>query len=178
MNRIDDLVALLSAYTGDPPARQQLLDLAAVSGDPLSRNHFEPGHFTASGFVLSPDRGSLLLVDHQRLRVWVQPGGHIDPTDESVEFAARREVVEETGVTLQSTSLGLVDLDVHPIPAGKGEPPHQHFDVRFLFVAADTMLDIDRDEVNDAKWVAIGDVAGGVGDASVRRVAQKLLDRG
>ena len=64
-----------------------------------------------------------------------------------------------------------------PIPAGKGEPGHEHFDVRFLYVAADTMLKIDRSEVNDAAWFALGDIVDGSGDPSVRRVAAKLAGR-
>jgi hypothetical protein len=32
--------------------------LAAQPGDVFSRSHFIPGHFTASAFILSPDRRS------------------------------------------------------------------------------------------------------------------------
>lgn len=178
MELLQDLERVLAGYREQADVRRRLLELAAVGGDPFSRDHFVPGHFTASGFVLDPGGGSVLLVHHRRLDLWLQPGGHIDNEDGSIEQASRREVVEETGVRLEDASLGIVDLDVHVVPAGRGEPTHEHFDIRFLFSASDTMMDIDRNEVKDARWVALDDVIGGAGDASVRRVAAKLLARG
>lgn len=175
--RLVQLVALLRLHERDATSAR-FLELAAMPGDPLARDHFDPGHFTASGFVVSPGRDALLLVHHRRLDRWLQPGGHVDASDPSVESAARREVIEETGVELDVSPAGVIDLDVHPIPAGRGEPPHHHFDVRYLFVAVDTMLEIDRDEVNDAAWVALEDVVAGMGDRSVRRVAEKVLTGG
>jgi 8-oxo-dGTP pyrophosphatase MutT (NUDIX family) len=177
MSRLEDLTALLRSVDDQPDERRRMLELGSVPGDPMARDHFDPGHFTSSGFVLSPDRTELLLVHHRRLDRWLQPGGHIDPGDVSVEEAARREVVEETGVALVAGFEAVIDLDVHPILAGNGEPHHKHFDVRFLYVAADTILTIDRSEVNDAAWFALGDIVDGSGDPSVRRVAAKLAAR-
>ena len=42
----------------------------------------------------------VLLVHHARLDRWLLPGGHVEPEDGCVEDAARREVIEETGVAL------------------------------------------------------------------------------
>ena len=172
-----ELVELVKGHRGQPEARERLLRLAEETAEPFSRDQFEPGHFTASGFVVSPDGGSTLLVYHRRLDRWLQPGGHIDPSDGSVEAAARREVVEETGVVLSDAPGRLIDLDVHPIPAGKGEPEHCHFDIRFRFTASDTMLVADRSEVRDARWCPLGAVSTDVGDASVHRVV-RLLQQG
>ena len=55
-----------------------MLALCDNAGDPFSREHYVPGHFTASAFVLSPTRDMLLLVFHGKLHRWLQPGGHID----------------------------------------------------------------------------------------------------
>lgn len=168
-----ELVELLRRHEGQHEARERLLWLAAETAAPFARTQFVPGHFTASGFVVSPDGSSLLLIHHRRLDRWLQPGGHIDPSDASVESAARREIVEETGVGLVEDPAPLFDLDVHPIPAGKGEPPHEHYDVRFLFTASDTMLDADKAEVREARWFPL-EIAGDVGDMSVRRVVRRL----
>ena len=113
----------------------ELLDSGECCG---LRDHFSPGHLTASGFVLSPDRTSVLLVEHVKLGRWLQPGGHLEPNDRSFEEAARREIYEETGLEnlrYDPAMNGLFDLDVHMIPVHAGEPEHLHYDLRFVFVA-------------------------------------------
>ena len=144
-------------------------------GDSTNRDRFDPGHFTASGFVVSPDGSSLLLIHHRRLDRWLQPGGHIDPADASPMVAAAREVEEETGVATEPLLAGLIDLDIHPIPPRAPEPEHEHFDLRFALRALDSELTAD-DEVNDAIWVPWADVASHNTDASVLRGAAALRE--
>jgi len=141
------------------------------------RSHFAPGHFTASAFLLSPDRRDLLLIHHRKLGIWVQPGGHIDAEDADVESSARREVSEEVGLSDLDPLVGehaIFDVDIHPIPARKLEPAHEHFDVRFAFAA--TSREFTRsEEVADARWVPLGELATLGTDESVLRAARKLL---
>lgn len=163
--------------------RGRMLELIEAAGDPFSRSHFAPGHFTASAFVLSPDRSSLLLIFHGRFHRWLQPGGHVDPTDPDLASAARREVLEETGVLVKSppdpeprTPVPLLlDLDIHPIPANpkRGEPAHEHFDVRFLLHAEGPAFRAGSD-AKDARWVALDEVTEELTDASVMRAVKKL----
>ncbi len=89
-------------------------DLASTAS-PFDRNNFAPGHFTASAFVVDPKTHSLLLILHRKLGLWLQPGGHIDPGDELAALAARREVMEETGVSELSPlfgNAGIFDVDI------------------------------------------------------------------
>jgi len=181
--RIKALRALLSAY--QPACDQEashllrMRTLADCDGDPLSRDHFKPGHFTASAFVLSPDSRRVLLVLHRKLGRWLQPGGHIDAEDRDLLAAACREVVEETGVTeLTEVSAGVFDLDIHPIPARGTEPAHEHFDVRFL-LRADSEAIVRNDESHDAAWVGFDELAERMHDPCEARVVSKLqrLDR-
>ncbi len=147
---------------------------------PLDRRHFSPGHFTASGFVLSPDRASLLLIYHKKLELWLQPGGHFEPSDVGLEQAARREVGEETGVFELEVLEPLVDVDVHEIPQLGPEPPHLHHDLRVLFRALDVRLQ-PGDEVAQARWFPLSVLQGSPvveTDDSVRRVVRKLLEGG
>lgn len=160
--------------------RARMLELAAVPGDPFSRKHFEPGHFTASSFVRSPDGKSLLLILHAKLHKWLQPGGHVDPEDDDIVEAARREVLEEVGLAEADLALagtGVFDADIHPIPPLKGEPAHEHFDVRFLFDARTVAFKAGA-EVNGAKWVLLGEIDGIQSDESVLRAVRKLTQTG
>jgi 8-oxo-dGTP pyrophosphatase MutT (NUDIX family) len=157
-------------------APQSMIDRAtglARRNDPFDRSRFDPGHFTASGFVVSPDGSSLLLIHHRRLDRWLQPGGHIDPEDVSPIAAAAREVLEETGIGTEPILGDLIDLDIHPIPPHALEPAHEHFDLRFGFRALDTDVMADE-EVNDAAWVSWSQIESYEVDDSVIRGARRL----
>lgn len=145
----------------------------AAHDDCRSRSHFVPGHFTASSFVLAPD-DALLLIYHSKLERWLQPGGHVDPTDIDLEAAARRELREEAGlVDVELLTPAPFDLDVHTIPARKSEPEHAHFDVRFLFRAPSRDIQAGSDAL-DARWVPLHAVREVESDASVMRAVRKL----
>ncbi len=156
--------------------RDAVLALLDVPGDPFSRDHFAPGHVTASAFVLSPDGASLLLILHGKLHRWLQPGGHVDADDADVLAAARREVHEEVGladVPLSPLAAGLIDVDVHVIPARKADPEHRHFDVRFLFQARDWAFQAGSD-AHAGRWVPLADIHALESDASVLRAVAKI----
>ncbi|HZU12207.1 MAG TPA: NUDIX domain-containing protein [Chloroflexota bacterium] len=55
-------------------------------------------HLTATTFVIHS--GSVLLHLHPKQRLWLPPGGHVE-RDELPDDAARREVLEETGLEVQ-----------------------------------------------------------------------------
>ena len=157
---------------------ERMKSLARGVEDPFSRASFEPGHFTASAFVLSPCGGRLLLILHSKLDLWLQPGGHIDETDSSLVDAARREAQEETGLRGLRTvpsGAGLFDVDIHPIPANrkKAEPAHEHFDLRFLFVSESSELRAGSDALA-ARWVPLDEVTDAGTDDSVLRALRKI----
>jgi 8-oxo-dGTP pyrophosphatase MutT (NUDIX family) len=149
-----------------------LLDTTAAT----SRSQFEPGHLTASAFVISPERDAVLLILHKKLGIWVQPGGHIEPDDTSLEAAARREVREEVGLALTGPGgASIFDLDIHAIPARRDEPAHEHFDVRFCFHAT-TRDFVASDEVTQATWAPLSEIERLTSDESVVRAVRKLSE--
>jgi len=172
---------LLEHEAADPleeDHRERMLELLAGPNDPFARDHFVPGHFTASAFVLDPAGEQLLLILHSKLNLWLQPGGHVDPTDPDLLSGARREAAEETGITALDPVGGIgpiLDLDVHPIPANprKGEPAHEHFDVRFLFRARSCAFEAGSDALA-ARWVPLAEVEDAGTDDSVARAVRKL----
>lgn len=154
--------------------RQRMLSLLDGGDNCFSRDHFAPGHFTASAFVLSQDRSQLLLIFHSKLTRWLQPGGHVENGDGSIQEAARREVSEEVGLSdLASAHAGVFDLDIHVIPARKTEPVHEHFDVRFAFVANSPEFNAGDDAL-DARWFPLAAVTEEASDRSVSRAVEKL----
>lgn len=171
------VLALLRAHEPSDAQEQGFIErffaLLDGPGDPFARDHFQPGHLTASAFVLSPGRQELLLILHKKLHRWLQPGGHVEPDDRDVQAAARREVLEEVGI--EATVLpGLVDVDIHLIPARKGEPTHAHFDLRFLMIAPDRAFKAGSDAA-EARWVPLTAVEEEQSDASVMRAVRRIL---
>lgn len=151
-----------------------MMDLLQANENPFSRHHFVPGHFTASAFVLSPDRNALLLIYHSKLHRWLQPGGHIDPQDRDVYQSACREVLEETGISdIEPVLPGIFDVDIHAIPPLRRDPEHKHYDLRFLFRA--TTLDCCAgSDAKDARWFPLPQINEVESDPSVMRAVGKI----
>lgn len=152
----------------------RMLALLARPDAAFSRHHVAPGHFTASAFVLCPERRRVLLVHHQKLGRWLQPGGHVEPTDATLLDAARREVAEETGIALgPQLGAGIFDVDIHSIPASAKDGAHLHFDVRYAFVTEGLELSASP-EVLGARWVELDAVSRLTDEDSVLRCVERL----
>ena len=153
--------------------RDAMLDLLAYSPNAFSRDHFIPGHFTASCYILD-ESGRLLLHHHRRLDRWLQMGGHIE-IGETPEAAALREGTEESGLDDLMLAGGILDLDVHEIPATEEHPEHSHFDVRYLArTARPESIAIDRGESNDLQWVDLARAAELMPGEESQRVIGKI----
>lgn len=171
-----ELLELLGRFP--PPDPQQvsylrrMLELVSADRDPTDRWLFDPGHFTASGFVASPNGAGVLLIHHGKIGKWLQPGGHIEPEDPSLEAAIRREVEEETGLA-EMESYGLLDIDIHQFPARGDDPAHLHFDIRFGFRAGSGAV-VAGDGTTDARWIPFDEISRWNPELSVTRPASAL----
>jgi len=143
--------------------RIAMLRLAAELDAPTSREQAR-AHFTASAMVIDAECARVCLVEHAKLGRLLQPGGHIEPSDESPEAAAVREATEETHLELDfhPDAPRPFDLDIHAIPERPGEPAHFHLDIRYLLVGA-------GEPCAGAAWYAFGEA----GDGSVARLTAK-----
>lgn len=117
--------------------------------------------FTATTFVVDDDR--TLLLFHRKLRMWLPPGGHIDP-NELPEVAAIREVREECGLEaellMQGGMLGHVRVLPQPycILLEDISPGHQHIDLIYFARVTGGELAHNEREAHTARWVAWEDL--------------------
>jgi 8-oxo-dGTP pyrophosphatase MutT (NUDIX family) len=119
--------------------------------DGLSRS-CRPDHLTASTLVLSGDGTQALLTLHAKARRWFQLGGHVEPDDVSLADAARREAVEESGISALALDPVPVQLSEHAVPfCGPAGDVH-HLDVRFVAVAPVDAIASVSDESLDVRW--------------------------
>lgn len=180
------LLSLLAQYEQAWPAEtgvvRQISDLVTEHTDCFERTCF-PGHITGSAWVVSHDGKRHLLLHHRKLNKWLQPGGHADGQAE-VDQVAMREAEEESGLThlqlvLECLPAGLLDVDVHRIPARyaadgqQTEPAHDHHDLRFLIRCSEEQEPVVSDESHDVRWFTEKQVRQQTDEVSVLRLLEK-----
>ena len=174
---IDDALALVRAFHASPEeekSRELIVNLLVLTSAPFSRDQFHPGHITCTAVVVHPAGDRVLLMHHHRHQRWLLPGGHVEPDDATLADAARREAIEETAVAIAATAPILAGMDVHAIPARKGEPYHLHHDLIFGFTAESDRFAI-TDEAPRVTWCGAGEFARYDLAPSIIRAARRAL---
>jgi 8-oxo-dGTP pyrophosphatase MutT (NUDIX family) len=142
MTAATELLAVLDAFEAlSPDEAQDVLRIRqlASTADPWVRS--SPLHVTGSAVIVHPPSGRVLLRWHERMQSWLQVGGHADPGETDPLEIALREAREETALAdLQPwpkpAQPRVVQVAIVPVPAGKGEPAHQHADLRYVLSTA------------------------------------------
>ncbi len=153
-------------------AIEHAVELLEGQHDPFARTTL-PRHFTASALVVDVESGRVLLHQHRRMHVWLQPGGHVED-GERPEDAVLRETSEETGVDAFHPASGplLVHLDEH-----LGPDEHVHLDLRYLLFARAGGPHAPGEAVENGaavlRWV-VDDELEAFTDASLRRAVAGL----
>jgi len=119
-------------------------------------------HFVATVYVVND--GAVALHEHDRLGMWLPPGGHVE-RDETPHEAARREVREELGLEVELVApvddlssptaesipkpqhFLLEDINVHGDEVG-----HQHIDFVYYGAVASRDIDPAPGEAAPAEW--------------------------
>jgi 8-oxo-dGTP pyrophosphatase MutT (NUDIX family) len=114
----------------------------------------------------------VLLTHHRKLGRWLQLGGHSDGDPDTLGVA-QTEASEESGLCVRPLSEAVFDLDVHEIPARKGDPAHWHFDVRFALQVTGSEDFRVSGESLDLAWVPIDRLGEYTDEASMLRMARK-----
>ncbi len=148
----------LEVFSDEGEELRGLGELLAGGGSAVDRDNFV-GHVTGSGIVVH--EGKMLLIFHNKLQMFLQPGGHWESGDESIIACASREVEEETGLKVELHSWHAqngnipINIDIHEIPVNlrKQETAHWHHDHLFLFVPTNPdNITLQAEEVSDYRW--------------------------
>jgi 8-oxo-dGTP pyrophosphatase MutT (NUDIX family) len=155
-------------------------------------------HWTATTFVVHG--GRVLLHRHRKQGYWLPPGGHIEP-NELPDVAARREIVEETGLHLRLHSEGeaaqrtaemellvvprpafifVEEIKPHVHPARDGHPEwleaaHQHIDFVYFALAHTDDLPVEARD-NGFVWCHPDDLVGDEVPTNVIEGARRAIE--
>lgn len=149
----------------------------AARGDVWARSL--PLHATGSAVILHPDSGRVLLRWHERMQAWLQVGGHADPGETSPLDIALREGREETGLgdlapwpdPSRPTVLQIV---IVPVPAGRGEPAHEHADVRYVLSTNRPDDAMPESPVARLRWLSLEAAIAEVAEDNLRTCLQRV----
>ena len=118
--------------------REELLRRLGGREDLYTRDNAS-AHFTASAWVVSPDRSRILMAYHKLYNSWAWLGGHADGKRDLLAVALR-EVREESGlVEVRPVSEDLYSLEILTVDGhekhGRYVSSHLHLNVTFLLEA-------------------------------------------
>jgi 8-oxo-dGTP pyrophosphatase MutT (NUDIX family) len=142
--------------------------------DPWTRA--SPLHVTGSAVVVHPPSYRVLLRWHERQQGWLQVGGHADPGEADPFEIALREAREETGLVdlVAWPTPGVVQVSVVPVPAGKGEPAHQHGDIRYALATAHPEAVSPENPTAQLLWLSIEAALERVGEDNLRICLERI----
>jgi 8-oxo-dGTP pyrophosphatase MutT (NUDIX family) len=174
----EQLRDLLDGY--QPRGETETRDLARVRelmetvDDPWLRTL--PLHLTGSALIVSPGSGEVVLRWHRRHRAWLQVGGHGDPGESDPLAIALREAREETGLDdlMPWPDGALRHVVVVGVPAARGEPAHEHADLRFTLATGKPGT--ARAEAPDAplRWLPFGAALAATSEPNLKETISRV----
>ena len=141
--------------------RQMLADMDCFS-DLLTREN-ATAHFTASCWIVNPDRTKVLMAYHNLYQSWAWLGGHADGEADLLSVALR-EAHEESGVLAAPVSPYIFSLEIlHVAPhvkRGKFVCAHLHLNATYLLEADDkSPIRCKPDENSAVGWIPVEQIA-------------------
>ena len=176
---LDEYVARTDQEVADI---ERLRDLFAARPEAWARS--SPLHATGSAVILHPESRRVLLRWHERMQAWLQVGGHADPGETTPFGVALREAREETGLGdlapwPDPSQPTVVQVVIVPVPAGRGEPAHEHADVRYVLSTDRPDDATPESSVARLRWLQLEDAIAEVAEDNLRtcllRIAELLV---
>ena len=173
-----DLTTLLDHYRpeGDAEAAdvRRVRSLLEAAADPYRRSLTL--HVTSSALIVHPPTGRVLLRWHQRQQAWLQVGGHGDPGETDPLAIVAREAEEETGLTdlVPWPDDAIRQVVIVHVPPGKGEPAHEHADVRFFMATASPDAIRAENAQAQLRWLTLPEARDTTSEPNLRETLARI----
>ena len=152
-------------------------------GEELYTRENTAAHFTASGWVVSPDRKQVLMAYHNLYDSWAWLGGHADGERDLLK-TAMREVMEESGLSeVKPVSEEIYSVEILTVNGhekhGSYVSSHLHLNVTYL-LEADPALPVRNkpDENSRVAWFSLEEAVERSSEPWIReRIYKKLNEK-
>ncbi|MBQ8789180.1 MAG: NUDIX hydrolase [Oscillospiraceae bacterium] len=163
--------------------RDKKLLLEWLSEPDVFERKNERAHFTASAWVVNPERTKVLMIYHNIYDSWAWMGGHADG-EENLFAVAEREAKEESGITdIKAISEEIASVEILTVSGhekhGKYVPSHLHLNATYFFEAPEEQeLSVKPDENSGVMWIDMDDIKNKSSEKwFVERIYPKLIEK-
>ena len=181
MELLNQIAAYRPCCEQEETDRRLILQYAEIFDDLFTRQN-EMAHFTASAWIVTPDRSHALMAYHNLYDSWAWLGGHADGEQELLSVALR-EAREESGVAhVRPVSEEIYSLEILPVTQhvkrGKFVCAHLHLNATYLLEADDQApIRCKPDENSAVRWLDVSEVLAAVSEPAMLPVYRKLMEK-
>jgi 8-oxo-dGTP pyrophosphatase MutT (NUDIX family) len=180
MRRAAELEAALDGF--EPLSQDEVRDVGRIrvvmaAGDPWNRS--SRLHVTGSAVIVHPETRRVLLRWHERMRGWLHVGGHGEAGETDPLKVALREASEETCLGdlvpwPDGARPRLLHVAIVPVPPGRGEPEHQHADLRYALATSRPDDAIAETFAARLRWLPIPEAIAEVAEDNLRLTFERI----
>ncbi len=164
-------------------AKEQAVILKYMSTfENLLTRENEFAHFTASAWIVNPERTKVLMAYHNIYQSWSWIGGHADG-NANLLAVALKETTEETGLmNISPLANTIYSLEILGVPSHmkKSIPiaTHLHLNITYLIEANETELTRVKEDENSAiKWMELEEAVEACTEPEMKIIYEKLNNK-
>lgn len=185
---MDELVRQLKEFVPyneqEEHDRDVMLKWSESGTDVLTRKN-RAAHFSASAWIVSPDRKKVLMCFHNIYNSWSWMGGHADG-DADLKHVAVKEIGEECGLTpdeLRFLDDGIFSVEILTVNGhekrGEYVSSHLHLNVTYLLEADPAFALRNKPDENRAvEWISVDELDDRVSEVWMKeRIYSKLVSK-